>query len=87
MAQSLNLDGQQKEQLTVIIQQSREHYGVLSKQFRPQYEKIREDTNAAIRKILHPDQLQQFEDTLKKMDIRYQARPHEQPPAPGRVAK
>jgi Spy/CpxP family protein refolding chaperone len=87
MAQSLKLDAQQTEQLRVIIQQSREHYGALSKQFRPQYEIIREDTNAAIRKILHPDQLQQFEDTLKRMDMRHQARPHEPPPPPSQVAK
>jgi hypothetical protein len=87
MAQSLDLDAQQKEQLRVIVQQSREHYGALSRQFRPQYEKIREDTNAAIRKILRPDQLQHFEDTLKKMDMRHQARPHEPPPAPNQIAK
>lgn len=87
MAQSLNLDTQQKEQLKVIIQQSREHYGALSRQFRPQYEKIREDTNAAIRTILRPDQLRRFEDTLKKMDIRHQARPHEPPPTSNQIEK
>ena len=87
MAQSLNLDAQQKEQLRLIVQQSREHYGALSRQFRPQYEKIREDTNAAIRAILRPDQLQHFEDTLKKMDMRRQARPHELPPTSNQIAK
>jgi phosphoglucomutase len=87
MALSLNLDAQQKEQLRIIIQQSREHYRALSRQFQPQYDRIREDTNAAIRAILRPDQRQNFEDTLKKMDMRHQARPHEPPPTSNQIAK
>jgi Spy/CpxP family protein refolding chaperone len=79
MAQSLKLDAQQKEQLRAIIQQSTEHYRALSRQFRPQYEKIRAETNEAIRAILRPDQRQNFEDTLDKMDSRHRAHSHEPP--------
>ncbi len=77
MAQGLMLDAGQKEQLRIIFQQSRERYDALSIQFRPQYEKIRAETNEAIRAILRPDQKQKFEDTLKRMDNRHQDHIHE----------
>ncbi len=82
MAQELQLDAAQKEQLRVIFQQSRERYNALSVQFRPQYEKIRLETNAAIRAILRPDQKQKFDETLKRMDTRHQDHTHEGPPPP-----
>jgi Spy/CpxP family protein refolding chaperone len=85
MAQSLGLDAGQKEQLRGIIQQSSEHYRALSRQFRPQYEKIRMETNDAIRAILRPDQRKHFEDTLEKMDSRHRGHTHEAAPSiPGR---
>ncbi len=84
MAQHLQLDAQQKEQLRVIVQQSRDRYRILSRQFQPQYEKIRGETNEAIRTMLRPDQRKQFEATLEKMDGRRRDRAHDPPPeAPG----
>ena len=77
MARSLNLDASQKEQLKQIVQQSRERYNALSVQFRPQYEKIRAETNEAIRAILRPDQRQHFEETIEKMDGRRRTRARE----------
>jgi Spy/CpxP family protein refolding chaperone len=88
MAQGLKLDQQQKEQLKGIWQQSRDRYNALSLEFRPQYEKIRAETNEAIRAILRPEQRQQFDDTLKKMDSRHSSHTHEaSPPGPGIPAK
>jgi Spy/CpxP family protein refolding chaperone len=84
MAQELMLDAGQKEKLRVIFQQSREQYNTLSLQFRPQYEKIRSDTDEAIRAILRPDQKQKFEGTLKKMDTRHQDHVHEPPVPPSK---
>jgi uncharacterized membrane protein len=81
MAQSLNLDSEQKEQLRLIIRQSTESYGALSRQFRPQYEKIRNDTNSAIRAILNPEQLLQFEATLNAMEGRHRDHTHESAPS------
>lgn len=81
MAQSLKLDAQQKEKLKVIIQQSRERYVAMSAQFRPQYEKVRAETNEAIRAILRPDQQISFERTLERMDGWHQGHTHE-PPTP-----
>lgn len=83
MAQSLRLDAQQKEQLKAIFHQSRDRYSALSLGFRPQYEKPRAETNAAIRTILMPDQRQQFDDTLDKLDSRHRNHQHDGPAGPG----
>jgi uncharacterized membrane protein len=88
MAQSLKLDAKQKEELRTIWQQSRDRYNALSVQFRPSYEKLRTETNEAIRAILRPDQRQQFDDTLEKMDSRHRTHTHDAPPGPpGNPAK
>jgi hypothetical protein len=80
MALQLNMDAQQKEQLRVIVQQSRDRYRALSRQFQPQYEKIRGETNEAIRGILRPDQRRQYDATLEKMDARHREHTHDSPP-------
>jgi Spy/CpxP family protein refolding chaperone len=74
MSQSLKLDAQQKEKLKAIIQQSGERYSALSTQFRPQYDRIRAETNEAIRAVLRPDQRKLFEETLEKLDRRPRTR-------------
>jgi hypothetical protein len=87
MAEQLKLDLKQKEQLKGIIMGSREHYDALSRQFRPQYEKIRSETNDAIRDILRPDQQKQFQETIEKMDSRRRDRGREDMPNPPGPAK
>ena len=87
MAQHLKLDAQQKEQLKTIVQQSRDRYRMLSRQFQPQYEKIRGETTEAIRGILRPDQRKQFEATLEKMDARHRDHTHDTPPDQPGTAK
>ena len=82
MAQGLNLDAKQKEQLRAIIQLSTERYRTLSRQFRPQYEKIRMEANDAIRAILRPEQREIFEETLDRMDSRHRGDTHDAPPPP-----
>ena len=71
LAQNLSLDAKQKTTLKGIIDQSRDRYRVLSTQFRPQYEAIRNETRQQIRQILHEDQRARFEDFLKDMDRRH----------------
>jgi Spy/CpxP family protein refolding chaperone len=77
MAQQLKLNAQQKDKLRGIIQQSREHYRSLSKQFQPQYDKMRAETNDAIRDILTANQRQNFDETLEKMDSRHRDHTHD----------
>ena len=68
LANYLDLDTQQKEELKIIIGRSRDRYKVLSQQFRPQYEMIRNETRQQIRHILHPDQQAKFEKFLQDLD-------------------
>jgi hypothetical protein len=82
MALQLKMDAGQKEQLRAIVQQSRDRYRVLSRQFQPQYEKIRGETSDAIRAILRPDQRKEYEATLEKMDARHREHTHDAPPGP-----
>ena len=82
MARGLNLDAKQKEQLQAIIQQSTEKYRALSRQFQPQYEKIRTEANDAIRAILGPEQRKVFGETLDRMDNQHRGHTHDAPPPP-----
>jgi len=80
MSQSLKLDARQQEQLRAIFDQSRDRYDALAVQFQPQYERIRAETNEAIRAILQPEQRTQFDETLQKMDNRHRGQMRDGPP-------
>jgi hypothetical protein len=67
MARILNLDAQQKTEIKVIIGESRNRYRELSRQFRPQYEKIVQESNNQIRALLRDDQKPLFEEFIKKI--------------------
>lgn len=76
MSRTLGLDAAQKQSLGQIIAQSRERYRTLSRQFRPQYDAIRDQSNQEIRAILRDDQKQKFEALIKEMEAnRHRARP------------
>jgi len=65
MARELKLDTQQKQLLKNIFDESRMKYRALSKQFRPQYETIRDESDDLIRKMLRPEQKTRFEELLR----------------------
>jgi Spy/CpxP family protein refolding chaperone len=78
MARELNLDAQQKEKLRVIFGESRKRFHALNEQFRPlygnlngqflpQWEKIRDETDDQVRKILRLGQKAHYEEFLKKV--------------------
>jgi uncharacterized membrane protein len=71
LARGLDMDSAQKEKLAVIINQSRDRYRALSKQFRPQYDTIRDQTRQEIRQILHENQKPRFEELIQEMDSRH----------------
>jgi len=73
-AQDLDLGAEQQEQLKVIIDESRDRFGALRQQFRPQYEAIRSLTNDKIRQILREDQKAKFEKIIQEMDARRKER-------------
>jgi hypothetical protein len=66
MARMLKLDAQQKAEVKVIIGEGRDRYRELSRQFRPQYEKLVQDSDNRIRSLLRDDQKPLFEEFLKK---------------------
>jgi uncharacterized membrane protein len=66
MAGILKLDAQQKIEIKVIIGESRNRYRELSRQFRPQYEKIVQESDNRIRALLRDNQKPLFEEFLKK---------------------
>ncbi len=74
MARGLKLDGQQEEKLAEIIRDSRDQYRALSKQFQPQYQALRHETNEKIRAILTEQQKAAFEEQLKEVDARNKSR-------------
>jgi Spy/CpxP family protein refolding chaperone len=84
MAKSLNLDDEQKEKLRDIVKRSAERYDALAKPYRPQYDRIRAETNEEIRAILRPDQRLHLDETLERMDRRGRPRQGQQPPAVSR---
>lgn len=65
MARELKLDAQQQKLLNDIFNESRMKYRALSKQFRPQYIDIRNESDDKIRKMLRPEQKARFEELLK----------------------
>jgi hypothetical protein len=66
MARILNLDAQQKTDVKIIIGESRNRYRELSRQFRPQYQKIVQESDNRIRALLRDDQKPLFEEFIKK---------------------
>lgn len=67
MAHELGLDAGQTDSLRNIFEESRHRYVDLAKQFWPQYEAIRNETDQQIKNILRDDQKKRFEDFLKKV--------------------
>jgi hypothetical protein len=78
MAKELKLDPKQKENIKIIIGESRRRVITLNKEFRPQYEAInknfmpqfeviRKSSDQRIRDILRPDQQVLFENFLRKI--------------------
>jgi hypothetical protein len=65
MTRELKLDIQQQNLLKEIFNDSRMKYRTLSKQFRHQYEAIRDASDDKIRAMLHPDQKIRFEELLR----------------------
>ncbi|HTY64866.1 MAG TPA: hypothetical protein VMG30_21635 [Acidobacteriota bacterium] len=67
MAKILKLDERQKAEVNVIITETRDSYLGLWQQFKPQYQKIVQNSDDRIRAILRDDQKPLFEEYLKKI--------------------
>ena len=70
LARDLSLDPDQKEKLKVIIGKTRERYRELHKQMGPDFQKIRNEGDEEIRRILRDDQKPRFETILREIASR-----------------
>ena len=64
----LGLSSQQQEQLTAILDETKDKYHTLYEQVRPQMEEIRHQGRQKIRGILTAEQLPKFAEYLRKLD-------------------
>ena len=67
MTRELKLDDQQKELLKGIFERSIQRYRALGRQYKPQWEQIRNETDEEIKQILKPDQRAKYEVFLNKV--------------------
>jgi DNA anti-recombination protein RmuC len=65
LTRNLQLDAAQQESLRNIFHETHLKYQELNQEFRPRYEMIRDESDDRIRKILHDDQRERFEELLK----------------------
>ena len=70
LATDLSLDPDQKEKLKVIIGKTRERYRALHGQMGPEFQKIRNEGDEEIRRILRDDQKPRFETILREIASR-----------------
>ena len=66
LSHELNLDSQQTQQVSQIIDASSKKFDDLRAQARPQFDALRQQTDAQIRQVLRPDQEQKFDDVIRR---------------------
>lgn len=83
LQKELALSQTQTEQLEQIFRTMDQKESDLRDQVAPQFQAIREETRAETRKILNPQQIEKFNEMVKRWDARRQkARRQAQPPPP-----
>ncbi len=80
ISRDLNMTADQKQQLTVIINDSFQKHRALDQQVGEQYRALRVDTRDRIRKILNPEQQLKFDEMVRRFE---QRRLQGQPGPPG----
>ena len=68
LTRDLGLSAQQQEQLTAILDETKDKYHAVYEQVRPQMEEIRSQGRQKIRGILNAEQLPKFAEYLRKLD-------------------
>ena len=75
MTRDLDLTPDQTRQLTDIINDSFQKHRVLDQQVGQEYQALRTDTRARIRKILNPAQQEKFDELARRFEQRRQQPP------------
>jgi len=77
LTRELNLTDAQVKQLDQIVDDSMKRFAELRKQFEPQFDAAREESNNRIRQILTPEQLTKFNEMVRRFEERgKRRRPH-----------
>ena len=77
LTRELNLTDAQVKQLDQIVDDSMKRFAELRKQFEPQFDTAREESNNRIRQILTPEQLTKFNEMVRRFEERgKRRRPH-----------
>lgn len=66
LTEELKLDSNQTQQVTQILEASSQKFDDLRAQARPQFDALRQQTDAQIRQVLRPDQAQKFDQVIQK---------------------
>jgi hypothetical protein len=82
LQKELALSQAQTEQLQQIIRVWNQKESDLRDQLAPQFQALREDARAETRKILNPQQLEKFNEMVKRWDARRQKSRRQPPPPP-----
>jgi hypothetical protein len=82
LQRELSLSQGQTEQLQQIINTMDQKEDELREQMAPQFQAIREETRAETRKILNEQQLQKFNEMVKRWDAKRKKSGHPPPPPP-----
>jgi Spy/CpxP family protein refolding chaperone len=74
MKQELNLSDEQTQQVRAILEDSRKEFRRLMKDECPGFTALRKQTNERIRKILTPEQQQEFDKQLAKRETMFKSK-------------
>jgi hypothetical protein len=66
LSQELQLDSQQTQEVTRIIETSSRKFDDLRAQERPHFDALRQQTDAQIRQVLRPDQAVKFDEVIRR---------------------
>lgn len=84
LQKELDLSDSQTQQLQQILHNMDQKESELRDQVAPQFQAIREETRAETRKILNPQQLEKFNEMVKRWDANRRRAGHPPPPPPSK---
>lgn len=76
LRKDLNLSDTQVQQVRQVFEETSKKMDAVQVQVQPQYQAIREEARNQIRQILNPQQVQKFNDLVRRFDERRQRRQH-----------
>lgn len=76
LQERLDLSPSQTAQLTQIVDEMHAKQEAIGQQVKPQFQAIREEARTRVRAILNPEQVDKFNEMVKRWDERRKKHPH-----------